>query len=72
MDKQQALNEAKKVKAWYPYRWVGVVNENGVWRHFSGKTRARANNLVRKGLEVHIVTSIASLSGYEYFSIRID
>lgn len=57
MNKEQAFNECKRLKSYFPYRIVGMYQDKDSkeWHSFTGKTKARALNLVRKGHEVYTI-----------------
>ncbi len=55
MNKEQAHKEALRVKSYFPFRIVGIYQENSVWCVLTGVTKAKFNNLAKKGLEVYIL-----------------
>ncbi len=51
--KESALEEAKRFKQYFPYRYVGIVEaKSGGWGVVSGKTKARMNRLSKEGYKV--------------------
>lgn len=59
MNYDDAVREASRIKAYYPYRIVGVVSKDGeVWETLSGKTMSRFNSQLKKGYQVVLLKSV--------------
>lgn len=55
MTREQADNEARRYKKYFPFRLVGIAGKDGVWSVLIGKNKARFNSAVRDGFEVYIL-----------------
>lgn len=49
---ESTVAEMRRMKAYFPYRIVFAVLENGVWSVQARTTKAAMNNAARKGLPV--------------------
>lgn len=59
MNYDDAVREASRIKAYYPYRIVGVVSNDGeVWEALSGKTMSRFNSRLKKGYQVVLLKRV--------------
>jgi len=56
LDKQDAYNQAVRLKAYYPFRIVGIVDMQGKWGYLSGKTKHKFNALAKQGCHVYIIS----------------
>lgn len=54
-DKEDAINSATRIKAYYPFRHVAIVDMHGQWGYIMGKTMAKLNALARQGFPVFIL-----------------
>lgn len=52
MNKKQAIKEAMRCKQYFPYRIVLISFKDGKHEVHVCKTKARGNNLMRKGYQV--------------------
>lgn len=55
INKQDAYDSAIRLKQYYPFRIVGIVDMHGKWGYLSGKTMAKFNTLAKQGFKVYII-----------------
>ena len=56
MDRDKATTEAMRLKAYFPYRVVGIIEQSpGEWEAQARLTMAAFNNAARKGKPVFII-----------------
>ncbi len=59
MTYDDAVREASRIKAYYPYRIVGVVSKDGeVWETVAGRTMGRFNSRLKKGYQVVLLKRV--------------
>jgi hypothetical protein len=49
------MEEAKRIKAYFPYRIVFICEKDGVFEILCGKTKAKGMNALSKGWNVFIL-----------------
>lgn len=54
MTYDQAVKESQRMKLYFPYRIVGIINDGGNYYVETRKTMAKFNSLVKDGKEVFI------------------
>ena len=52
---QSTMNEAKRMKAYFPYRIVFICEKEGVFEILCGKTKAKGRTALKNGWNVYIL-----------------
>ena len=55
MTKEEAIKQAYAMNKHLPFRIWGIAGKDGDWIIFNGYTKAKANNLYRKGYEFYTI-----------------
>ena len=55
MAKDEAITLASRYKNHFPYRIIGIWEEEGEWDIFVAKTKQKQNDLLRKGFDVYLI-----------------
>lgn len=52
---ESTMNEAKRIKAYFPYRIVFICEKDGTFDILCGKTKAKGLNALKNGYNVFIL-----------------
>lgn len=52
---ESTLKEARRIKAYYPYRMVFICEKDGQYTILCGKTKTKGLNAIKNGYTVFIV-----------------